>query len=534
MGSVNKRLEKSFIEHWTLPALSNYKGATLTYGQLAERIELLHIAFRHAGLKPGDRVSVCGKNQANWTVAFLASMTGGYVPVSLLHEFHPDNISELIVHSDSKIVFTDESIWNNLDKAKMPELVLNLKDFTAIKGPEGFVEGVAEEFKGLYPFGFSPSRVKYHEDAPDEMAMINYTSGTSGFSKGVMLPYRALEVNMDAAIYVAEPQLTAGHNVVSILPCAHMYGLMFETLYEMTKGVHVHYLARVPSPRIIVDTFKDVKPDLIVAVPLIMEKVYKSGVKKLLTKYSFFFRLPGIGKLLRKYMCSTITKSFGSRFEEVILGGAPLNPEVESFLRSIGFRFTCGYGMTECAPLITYVKWHSTRQGSCGVAIPGMQIRIDSSDPLNVPGEVQVSGKGVFLGYFKNPEATAASFTEDGWLKTGDMGVLDADGYLYLRGRSKCMILGANGQNIYPEEIEATINTFPGVVDALVVNEKDGALVALIYPDFKQLSEEQVKALLPSINNSLPAYSRIRRIEVMKTDFERTPKKSIKRYLYNR
>ena len=530
MGSVNKRFEESFRRHWALPALSNYQGATLSYGQAAERIELLQLALRKAGLGKGDRVAICGKNQANWPVAYLSALTAGYVPVALLHEFHPDSISHLLQHSGAKAFFADEAIFG---KVRTGCLTFNLKDFTLLQGPEGFMDEVAAEFTEKYPFGFSASNLDYFEDSPEDLAMINYTSGTSGFSKGVMLPYRSIEVNIDGAAVTAEPQMKAGDNVVAILPCAHMYGLMFETLFELSIGAHVHYLTRMPSPRIVMEAFKDIKPDLIISVPLIMEKVYKSKMKNVLGKYGRFLDMSLVGGIMRRYIKGSLTKAFGERFEEVILGGAALNPEVEEFLRGIRFRFTCGYGMTECGPLITYEKWKKTRRGSCGKPIPGVKVRIDSPDPLGIPGEVQVGGKGVFLGYYNNPEATADAFTEDGWLRTGDMGVLDKDGYLYLRGRCKCMLLGANGQNIYPEELEATINTFDEVVDSLVV-EDAGALVALIYPDARKASEQDVLDLLPRINAALPPYAHVRRIEVMKQDFERTPKKSIKRYLYQK
>ncbi|MBQ4191943.1 MAG: AMP-binding protein, partial [Bacteroidales bacterium] len=403
-------------------------------------------------------------------------------------------------------------------------------------------DNLPETFAALYPNGFTPDDVSYYEDKPDELAIINYTSGTSGFSKGVMIPYRALYANIKFAHETAEPQMTADSEMVSMLPSAHMYGMMFEFLFEMTIGAHVHFLTRVPSPKVILNAFQEIRPDVIIAVPLIIEKVYKSQLKPIVDRNKTFFKIPILNQLLLKKIRNGLIEAFGGRFEEVILGGAAFNPEVEKFLKKINFPFTVGYGMTECAPLITYAKWYKGKLGSCGKPITGCEIRIDSEDPQNIPGEIQIKGDNVFLGYFKNEKATKESFTEDGWFRTGDMGVIDEDGYLFLRGRSKCMILGANGQNIYPEELEAVINNISYVVDSLVV-EEDGGLTALIYPDHHQADldgmtrselEKRLLDALPEINKEIPNYAKIRKIEFMPEDFERTPKKSIKRYLYQR
>ena len=546
--SVNKLIEKSIKENWERDALSNYQGATLRYKDLAERIRYLQIAFEQCGLKKGDKVALCSRNQANWGVCFLASMTYGAVPVPILHEFKPENIHYLVNHSEAKVFFVDEVIWEGLSESEMPglEVIVQMNTLNFIYSRSANCvevrENLANTFQKLYPSGFTPEDVCYVEDKPDELALINYTSGTSGFSKGVMIPYRALWCNMWFAANVAEPQMNCESEVVAMLPSAHMYGMMFEFLFEMTIGAHVHFLTRTPSPKVIMKAFSEIHPDVIIAVPLIIEKLYKSQIKPVVDRNKAFMRIPILDQFVLKKIRNAMIDAFGGRFEEVILGGAAFNPEVEKFMRKIHFPFTVGYGMTECAPLITYSKWWRARKGSCGVAIDGCQIRIDSKNPHKEPGEVQVKGDNVFLGYYKNKEATRAAFTNDNWFKTGDIGVIDNDGYLYLRGRSKCMVLGPSGQNIYPEELEAVINNVTYVIESLVVEDKAG-LMALIYPDYHQaemdgMSGEELEARLtdglPEINKLLPAYAQIRKLEFLPEDFERTPKKSIKRYLYQR
>lgn len=546
--SVNKLIEKSIKENWDRDALSNYQGATLRYKDLAERIRYLQIAFEQCGLKKGDKVALCSRNQANWGVCFLASMTYGAVPVPILHEFKPENIHYLVNHSEAKVFFVDEVIWEGLSESEMPglEVIVQMNTLNFIYSRSANCvevrENLANTFQELYPSGFTPEDVCYVEDKPDELALINYTSGTSGFSKGVMIPYRALWCNMWFAANVAEPQMNCESEVVAMLPSAHMYGMMFEFLFEMTIGAHVHFLTRTPSPKVIMKAFSEIHPDVIIAVPLIIEKLYKSQIKPVVDRNKAFMRIPILDQFVLKKIRNAMIDAFGGRFEEVILGGAAFNPEVEKFMRKIHFPFTVGYGMTECAPLITYSKWWRARKGSCGVAIDGCQIRIDSKNPHKEPGEVQVKGDNVFLGYYKNKEATRAAFTNDNWFKTGDIGVIDNDGYLYLRGRSKCMVLGPSGQNIYPEELEAVINNVTYVIESLVVEDKAG-LMALIYPDYHQaemdgMSGEELEARLtdglPEINKLLPAYAQIRKLEFLPEDFERTPKKSIKRYLYQR
>lgn len=546
--SVNRLLEESFRKNWERFALSNYHGMTLCYKEVAKTIEYLHITFGECGLKKGDKVALCSRNQANWGVCFLAAMTYGAVPVPILHEFKAENIHYLVNHSEAKVLFVDDVIWEGLSETEMPgiQAVVQINDLEYLYARDESIsiarEKILEMFADRYPDGFRPEDVKYYRDSPDELAMINYTSGTSGFSKGVMIPYRAILCNIRFAGVTAEPQMSCESDIVAMLPSAHMYGLMFEFLFEMTIGAHVHFLTRVPSPKIIMKAFEEIHPDLIIAVPLIIEKVYKSQLKAIADRSKPYRYIPILGQALLKKIRSGLIDSFGGRFEEVILGGAPFNPEVEDFLRSIHFPFTVGYGMTECAPIITYSKWYKSKSGSCGVPVPGCEIRIASEDPLKEPGEIQVRGENVFLGYYKNAEATKEVFTEDGWFRTGDIGVVDSDGYLYIRGRSKCMILGPSGQNIYPEELEAVINNASYVVDSLVI-EDGGGLTALIYPDYHLAEQDgigrddlviRLQTSLPDINEALPSYAQIRRIEIMPEDFERTPKRSIKRYLYQR
>ena len=546
--SVNKTLENSFKNNWEREALSNYQGSTLKYKEVAERMEYLHIAFSQCGLKRGDKVALCARNQANWAVCFLATMTYGAVPVPILHEFKAENIHYLVNHSEAKVLFVDEVIWDGLSESEMPDLevivqINNLKFIYARNRFDEEIRGSLQKtFDKLYPEGFKPENLKYYEDKADELALINYTSGTSGFSKGVMIPYRALWCNINFARTVAEPQMTCESEIVAMLPSAHMYGMMFAFLFEMTIGAHVHFLTRVPSPKIIMQAFADIKPHVIIAVPLIIEKVYKSKLKPILDRNKMIMNLPIIDKVIQKKILQELVNAFGGRFYEVIIGGAAFNPEVERFFRKIGFPFTVGYGMTECAPIIGYADWKDTKLYSCGKAAMNMSICIDSSDPQNVPGEVLVKGPNVFLGYYKNDEATAEVMDKDGWFHTGDMGVMDEEGFLFLKGRSKCMILGPSGQNIYPEEIEGVLNNVTYVVDSLVI-EDHGTLVSLIYPDYHQaeldgLSKSELEAklqeTLPEINKQIPNYAKITKMEFMPEDFERTPKRSIKRYLYQR
>ena len=547
--SVNKIFENSLRNNWDRPALSNYQGVTLHYRDVARRIAKLHIMYEHCGLEKGDKVAICSRNQANWGVSFLSVLTYGAVPVPILHEFKAGNVHHLVNHSEAKILFVDDVVWEGLTETEMPNLqaVVQINNFQLLYYRTDAIKEVREHLNELfgkkYPMKFTPESMDFYEDSADELALINYTSGTSGFSKGVMIPYRAIYSNIEFA-KDAVPCLNNESNVVAMLPSAHMYGMMFELLYELAVGAHVHFLTRVPSPKIIMQALSEIKPTIVIAVPLIIEKVYKSKLKPLLEKegIKLIMKIPVINQTIQKKICNELVNAFGGRFYEVIVGGAAFNKEVEAFFKKIAFPYTVGYGMTECAPIIAYDGWQTTKLYSCGKVALNMEIKIDSDDPENVPGEVLVRGANVFLGYYKNEEATLSAFTEDGWFRTGDMGVIDSDGYLFLRGRSKCMILGPSGQNIYPEEIECVVNNMPYVVDSLVI-EEEGTLTALIYPDFHQAEidgydkdgiEKYFNDSLADLNRELPNYARIKKIEVMPEDFERTPKRSIKRYLYQR
>ena len=547
--SVNKIFEAAFKKHWERPAISNYQGVTLKFGDVARRMEKLHIMFEECGLQKGDKVALCSRNQANWAVAFLATMTYGAVPVPLLHEFKSSNIHHLVNHSEAKILFVDDVIWEGLSEGEMPDLqaIIQVNTFKLLYAADDKIvearEHLNELFGKKFPMSFTPDALNYYEDSAEELAVINYTSGTSGFSKGVMIPYRAIYSNIEFGCKVL-PQLNHTSRVVSMLPCAHMYGLMFEVLYELSVGCHVHFLSRLPSPKIIMQALSEVKPSVVIAVPLVIEKIYKSKVKPVLEKEGirFLMKLPVLNQVVLNKVKEELVSAFGGEFYEVIIGGAAFNTEVEAFFKRMGFPFTVGYGMTECAPIITYDDWKEEKLYSCGKAAPNMEVRINSADPANIPGEIQVKGANVFLGYYKNEEATAEVFTEDGWFRTGDMGVLDADGCLFIKGRAKCMILGPSGQNIYPEEVETVLNSQPYVVDSLVI-EDNGGLTALIYPDVAQGAKDGIRQRdfqkyfderLAELNKELPNYAKLKKIEIMSEDFERTPKKSIKRYLYQR
>jgi len=548
--SVNKRFEASFRDSWERPALSNYNGMTLSYKDLARRIEELHLIYTHCGLKRGDKVAICGKNQANWAVAFMSALTYGAVPVPILHEFKPGNVHHLVNHSESRVLFVDDQVWENLNEAEMPglEAVVQINALKVLVARNSEVEYAKEHlmelFSKKYPKGFGAKDLNYFEDNQEDIAVINYTSGTSGFSKGVVLTYLNIWSNLDFSLRV-HGQMVNTSNLIAILPSAHMYGLMFEVLFQLSRGVHIHFLTRVPSPKIIMQAMSDVKPDLIISVPLIIEKIYKNMLKPELDKAGIRTMrrwLPGFEAIMLNKMRNKLIEAFGGRFAEIIIGGAAFNREVEAFFHKMKFPFTVGYGMTECGPIITYAPWREAKVGSSGKAAPHMEVKIDSADPANIPGEILCRGANVFKGYYRNQEATNKVFTHDGWFRTGDMGVIDADGYLFIRGRNKCMILGPNGQNIYPEELETVINNLPYVIDSLVV-EDGGSLTSLIYPDLRQaesdgLNRDALKAVLEKeiaeANVDFPNYSKIKKVEVMPEDFERTPKKSIKRYLYQR
>ncbi len=547
--SLNKLIEKSVRENWNCPALSDYNGVTLYYRDVARRIEKMHIIFEICGVKKGDKISICARNQANWGVVFLAVLTYGAVPVPILHEFKSSNIYHLVNHSESKLLFVGDVIWDGLSQSQMPDLdaIILLNDFSILYAKDSKIidtrEHLNELFGKKYPKSFHPECVNYYKDSPEELAMINYTSGTSGFSKGVMIPYRSLLSNALFGIAV-QPHMDNGSNSVAMLPTAHMYGMMFEFFFEICLGSHVHFLTRLPTPKIILESMAAIKPDVIIAVPLVIEKIYKKKLEPLISRadLKILLKLPVIDQKIHKKINAELNATFGERFSEVIIGGAAFNREAEAFFKKIGFRYTVGYGMTECGPIITYAPWDKNKLYSCGKAAPRMEVKIDSPDPTNIAGEILVRGDNVFLGYYKNEEATKSAFTEDGWFKTGDLGVMDSEGYLFIRGRCKSMILGPSGQNIYPEEIEGEINNMPYVSESLVIEDK-GLLVALIFPDFELAEKEGLskKQILDKLNESvkemnanLPNYYKIASVEIFPEEFEKTPKRSIKRYLYQR
>ena len=547
--SLNKLLEKSIKKNWNNPALTNYKSVTIHYRDVARKIEKMHIVFKMCGLQKGDKVAICGKNQANWGVVFLATLTYGAVPVPLLNEFTTTNIYHLVNHSDARLFFVGDMIWEGLSQSEMPniEAIILLSDLSLLYSDRKEINNafnrLNELFGKRYPKNFGPNDISYYKDTPDELAMINYTSGTTGFSKGVMLSYKSLLSNVYFAREV-EPHMNSRSNCVSMLPTAHMYGFLFEFLFEMIIGAHVHFLTRLPTPKVLLDAFAEVKPDIIISVPMVIEKIYKKRLEPLLEKGSLklLMNVPVIDQKIYKKIDTALCEAFGGKFEEVIIGGAAFNKEAETFFKKIGFRYTVGYGMTECGPIICYAHWNEHKLHSCGRIVPRMQLKINSSDPHNVPGEILVKGDNVMMGYYKNEEATKAVLTEDGWLKTGDLGVVDEDGFLFIRGRSKTMILGPSGQNIYPEEIESGINNLPYVIESLVISVNN-KLVALIYPDEELASSDglDLKALkknleknVAELNQMSPSYLKVNSIELMPEEFAKTPKRSIKRYLYQR
>ena len=540
-------LEESIKKHWDLDALTDYKGATLQYKDLARKIEKMHILLEESGVKPGDKVAICGRNCSHWGVAFLAILTYGAVAVPILHEFKADNVHHIVNHSDARLLFVGDVAWEALNEAEMPNLegVILLTDFTLLvcrsEKLEYAREHLNEMFGKKYPRNFRREHVSYRRDNPEELAVINYTSGTTSFSKGVMLAYRTLWSNTQFAFEVLT--LKPGDKVVSMLPMAHMYGLAFEFIYEMCCGCHIYFLTRIPSPKIIFQAFADVKPKIVIAVPLIIEKIIKKNVlPKLETlKMRFLMRLPVINDKIKATVRDHMIQGFGGNFYEVIVGGAAFNQEVEKLLNSIDFPYTVGYGMTECGPIICYEDYHKFVPGSCGKAAPRMEVRIDSEDPQHIVGEIITRGDNVMLGYYKNEEATAQAIDKEGWLHTGDLGIMDAEGNVFIKGRSKNMLLGPSGQNIYPEEIEDQLNNLPLVCESIVIQQKDNRLAALVYPDFDDayahgLNDADIERIMEenrvNLNAALPAYSQIARIKIYPEEFEKTPKKSIKRFLY--
>lgn len=547
--SFNSFIEKSIIDNWDLDALTDYKGVTLQYKDVARKIEKLHIIFENSGIQRGDKIAICGRNSANWAVAFIAVLTYGAVAVPVLHEFKPEQVYNIVNHSEAKLLFVGDIVATTIDATKMPELegIVYIPDYSLVVSRTDKLtyarEHLNEMFGIKYPKAFRKNHVSYYKElSPDEMALINYTSGTTGFSKGVMIPYRALWGNLDFAYQVLGKRINKGENTVSILPMAHMYGMAFEFLFEFCHGCHVFFLTRVPSPAIIAQAFKDIKPAIIIAVPLVVEKIIKKKVfpKIQNNKMRLLLSMPVISKKVKQRICQEVYNAFGGNLYEIIVGGAAFNQEVEAFLKNIDFPFTVGYGATECAPIITYVDYHDFVPTSCGKAVVHMEVKIDSHDPNHVPGEILARGTNVMLGYYKNAEATAQTLDSEGWYHTGDLGTIDDNGYVYIKGRSKNMLLGASGQNIYPEEIEDKLNSMAMVTESLVI-QKGNKLIALVHPDYDEaknmaFSDSDLQNImeqnLVELNQSLPAYCKISSIKLQEEEFEKTPKKSIKRYLY--
>lgn len=540
-------LEDSIKKNWDLDALTDYKGATLQYKDVARKIEKLHIIFELSGIKQGDKIAVCGRNSSHWGVTFLAAVTYGAVIVPILHEFKSDNIHNIVNHSEARLLMVGDMVWENLNENAMPLLegVILMNDYTLLVSRSSKLDYARDHLNELfgkkYPRNFRREHVSYRRDTPEELAVINYTSGTTSYSKGVMIPYRALWSNTQFAFDVLK--MNPGDKLVSMLPMAYMYGLAFEFLYEFCVGCHIYFLTRTPSPKIIFQAFSEVKPNLVVAVPLIIEKIIKKNVlPKLETPaMKILLKVPIINDKIKATVREQMINAFGGNFYEIIVGGAAFNQEIEQFLKSIDFPYTVGYGMTECAPIICYEDWKYFKPGSCGKAAPRMEVKILSPDPENIVGEIVCKGPNVMLGYYKNPEATAEVIDKDGWLHTGDLGVMDAEGNVTIKGRSKNMLLGPSGQNIYPEEIEDKLNNMPFVSESIIIQQADSKLAALVYPDFDDafahgLDNDAIAQAMEenriNLNTELPAYSQIARVKIYPEEFEKTPKKSIKRFLY--
>ncbi|MBK5194407.1 MAG: AMP-binding protein [Proteiniphilum sp.] len=540
-------IEQSVRNHWELPAMTGFQGKTHYYKDFAREIDQLHDFFKAAGIQRGDKISVCGKNSANWAIAFFATLSYGAVSVSILHEFDKDSVQFIVDHSDSIMFFTDDNIWQDIDESKLPkiETVISLNNFSLLKSSSEASTKFAGEapayFGKKYEKGFFVNDISFRTEKPEELAVINYTSGTTSSPKGVMIPYRSLWSNTRFANDSLE-FIHAGDNIVCMLPMAHTYGLAFEILNSISMGCHIHFLGKTPSPKVLLEAFARVKPKLVLAVPLIIEKIVnksvlpklQEGAARVLTK------IPLLDSFVYAKVRKSMIEAFGGNLIEVTIGGAAINPDVEKFLRKVKFPYTVGFGMTECGPLVSYSYWTDFKEHSCGKIVDRMQVRIDSNDPQNRVGEIQVKGSNVMLGYYKNEEATKETFTDDGWLKTGDLGLLDKDNFVFIKGRDKNMILGPSGQNIYPEEIEEKINGSPFVNESLVI-EENRKIVALIVPDFDVLKEYGIAGdqltpffehLITEINAKLPNYSKITSFRIREEEFEKTPKRSIKRYKY--
>jgi long-chain acyl-CoA synthetase len=546
--SFNSYLEKSIIENWNLDALTDYKGITLQFHDVARKIEKMHIIFENSGVKAGDKVAICGRNSAHWAVAFMATLTYGAVAVPILHEFNADQIHNIVNHSESKLLFVGDVVVQTIDPEKMPALegIINIPDFSLMVSRSETLtyarEHLNQLFGSKYPNAFRAEHVHYHMDSPEELALINYTSGTTGFSKGVMLPYRALCGNLEFCLKHIGSKVGKNTNMLSILPMAHMYGMAVEFLFGFSNGCHLYFLTRLPSPAIIAQAFTDVKPSIVVSVPLIVDKIIRKRVFPVIqtNRMKLLLNMPVISKKVKQKICEKVYEAFGGNAYEVIVGGAALNQEIENFLKDIEFPITVGYGATECAPLISYSDYHDFQPGSCGTPVEGMEVKILSNDPENIPGEIVTRGVNVMLGYYKNEEASLQAVDKDGWYHTGDLGTMAADGHIFIRGRIKNMLLGSNGQNIYPEEIEDKLNSMAMVSESIII--QDGQkLVALVHPDYDEANNmgftgDDIQDIMEQnrqeLNNLMPAYCKLSAIKIHETEFAKTPKKSIKRYLY--
>ncbi len=545
-SSFNAYIQKAIVENWDQDALTDYQGVTLQFHDVARKIEKIHILFVNSGVEKGDKIAICGRNSAHWAVAYLATLTYGAVAVPILHEFNGEQIQNIVNHSESKLLFIGDYAVKTINPDAMPSLeaIINLPDFSLMLSRSEKISYAREHlnmlFGSKYPRAFRAEHVNYYKDEAEELALINYTSGTTGFSKGVMLPYRALWGNVEFIINRLGKVVKPGDNMLSILPMAHMYGMAIEFLFGFCNGCHLFFLTRLPSPAIIADAFANVRPAIIITVPLIIEKIIRKRVFPKIqdNRMRLLLAMPFVSKKVKERIYKEVYKAFGGNFYEIIVGGAPLSKEVEEFMLSINFPLTVGYGTTECAPLISYCDWKDFQGGSCGVPVDRMEVKILSQDPENIPGEIITRGTNMMLGYFKNPEATHQVIDKDGWYHTGDLATMSASGHIFIRGRIKNMLLGANGQNVYPEEIEDKLNTMAMVAESLIVQRGD-KLIALVYPDKDELmnfSEEELERIMEQnrqeLNNTLPVYSRISAVELQAEEFAKTPKKSIKRYLY--
>jgi len=546
-SSFNAYIQKAIIDNWDQDALTDYQGITLQFHDVARKIEKIHILFENSGIGKGDKIAICGRNSAHWAVSYLATLTYGAVAVPILHEFNGEQIQNIVNHSGSKLLFIGDYAVKTIDPETMPNLeaIINIPDFSLLISRSESITYAREHlnmmFGSKYPMAFRKEHIHYYQDSADEMALINYTSGTTGFSKGVMLPYRSLWSNVEFIINRLGKKVRPGDNLLSILPMAHMYGMAVEFLFGFCHGCHLFFLTRLPSPAIIAQAFADVQPTLIVTVPLIIEKIIRKRVfpKIQNNRMRLLLQMPVVSKKVKERICHEVYKAFGGKAYEVIVGGAPLSKEVEDFLLSINFPVTVGYGTTECAPLISYCDYKDFIGGSCGTPVDRMEVKILSSDPQSIPGEIVTRGANVMLGYYKNEEATRQSLDDEGYYHTGDLGTMAPTGHIFIRGRIKNMLLGSNGQNVYPEEIEDKLNSMAMVAESVIVQRGD-KLVALVYPDKDEIVnftpselEEIMEQNRQSLNNELPVYSRIAAIEVHEEEFAKTPKKSIKRYLYH-